>query len=89
MGHPQILAQPGKVSAQPPSQDRFYDTPKHASGLTQIEIWFSLLMRKRLSRSSFSSRHDLKIRIEKVIKYDNTTLAKPVKWRMTGKPLMA
>jgi len=49
MGHPQILAQPGKVSAQPRHKIVFHDTPKHASGLNQIEIWFSLLMRKRLS----------------------------------------
>jgi len=65
----------------------FHYTPKHASWLNQIEIWFSILMRKLLSRSSFSSRRDLKIRIEKFIEYYNTTLAKPFKWTMTGKPL--
>lgn len=65
----------------------FHYTPKHASWLNQIEIWFSILMRKLLSRSSFNSRRDLKIRIEKFIEYYNTTLAKPFKWTMTGKPL--
>ncbi|MBL4748707.1 MAG: transposase [Magnetovibrio sp.] len=67
----------------------FYYTPKHASWLNQIEIWFSILMRKLLSRSRFCARHDLKTRIEKFIKYYNTKLAKPFKWTMTGKPPMA
>ena len=41
----------------------FHFTPKHASWLNQIEIWFSILVRKLL-RASFTSKHDLKARIE-------------------------
>jgi transposase len=67
----------------------FHFTPKHASWLNQIEIWFSILMRKLLRRASFTSKQDLKARIEAFIAYFNRTLAKPFKWTMTGKPLAA
>jgi len=67
----------------------FHFTPKHASWLNQIEIWFSILVRKLLRRASFTSRQDLKARIETFIAYFNQTLAKPFKWTKTGKPLAA
>jgi transposase len=67
----------------------FHFTPKHASWLNQIEIWFSILVRKLLRRASFTSKPDLKARIEAFIAYFNRTLAKPFKWTMTGKPLAA
>jgi transposase len=66
---------------------RFHFTPKHASWLNQIEIWFSILVRKLLRRASFTSKQDLKARIEAFIAYFNRTLAKPFKGTMTGKPL--
>jgi hypothetical protein len=65
----------------------FHFTPKHASWLNQIEIWFSILVRKLLRRASFTSKEDLKARIEAFIAYFNRTLAKPFKWTMTGMPL--
>lgn len=40
----------------------FHYTPKHSSWLNQIEIWFSILMRKLLRRASFSSIDNLKTR---------------------------
>jgi transposase len=67
----------------------FHFTPKHAWWLNQIEIWFSILVRKLLRRASFTSKQDLKARIEAFIAYFNRTLAKPFKWTMTGKPLAA
>jgi transposase len=67
----------------------FHFTPKHASWLNQIEIWFSILARKLLRRASFVSKQDLKARIEQFIAYFNQTLAKPFKWTKTGKPLAA
>src|SRR5690242_683208 len=67
----------------------FHFTPRHASWLNQIEIWFSILVRKLLRRASFTSKQDLKARIEAFIAYFNRTLAKPFKWTMTGKPLAA
>jgi transposase len=38
----------------------FYYTPKHASWMNQIEIWFSILARKLLKRGNFSSVDDLR-----------------------------
>jgi transposase len=65
----------------------FHFTPKHASWLNQIGIWFSILMRKLLKRESFNSKSDLKQGIEDFITYFNKTMAKPFKWTYQGKPL--
>ena len=67
----------------------FHFTPKHASWLNQIEIWFSILARKLLRRGNFTSKHDLKDRIERFIAYFNQTMAKPFRWTITGKPLVS
>ncbi|MEM6424988.1 MAG: transposase [Cyanobacteria bacterium P01_D01_bin.128] len=64
-------------------------TPKHCSWLNQIEIWFSILVRKLLKRSSSKSKAHLKQKILDFIDYFNRTLAKPFKWNYTGKPLIA
>ncbi|NJR41809.1 MAG: IS630 family transposase [Akkermansiaceae bacterium] len=64
-------------------------TPKHCSWLNQIEIWFSILVRKLLRRSSFTSKAQLKARILNFIAYFNRTMAKPFKWTYKGKPLVA
>lgn len=66
---------------------RFVYTPKHASWLNQIECWFSILVRRLLKRSSFSSTKELKQRILEFIDYFNQTMAKPFKWTYKGKPL--
>ncbi|MBM3239190.1 IS630 family transposase [Candidatus Poribacteria bacterium] len=68
---------------------RLVYTPKHASWLNQIEIWFSILVRRRLKRASFSSKENLRQRLIKFIEYFNTTMAKPFKWTYTGYPLKA
>ena len=65
----------------------FHYTPKHSSWLNQIEIWFSILVRKLLKRASFLSKDDLKNRIFDFINYFNQTMAKPFKWTYTGKVL--
>jgi transposase len=66
---------------------RFVYTPKHTSWLNQVEIWFSILVRKLLKRASFSSLQDLHQRILNFIDYFNRTMAKPFKWTYTGRPL--
>lgn len=66
---------------------RFVYTPRHASWLNQVEIWFSILARRALKRASFSSIEDLKQRLLDFIKYFNAVLAKPFKWTYAGKPL--
>lgn len=72
--------------ADPSHRIRFIYTPKHASWLNQIEIWFSILVRRLLKRSSFSSTEDLRQRILNFITYFNLT-AKPFKWTFAGRPL--
>ena len=67
----------------------FHYTPIHASWLNQIEIWFSILVRKLLKRASFSGKADLKTRLLQFIDYFNRTMAKPFKWTYKGKVLVA
>ena len=67
----------------------FHFTPKHASWLNQIEIWFSILVRKLLRRGNFTSKEHLQHRIEDFIAYFNATMAKPFRWTMKGTPLAA
>jgi hypothetical protein len=68
---------------------RFVYTPKHCSWLNQVEIWFSVLVRRLLKRSSFGSLTELRERIESFILYFNETLAKPYRWTFTGRALAA
>lgn len=68
---------------------RFVFTPIHTSWLNQIEIWFSILVRKLLKRASFSSVDELRQRILNFIDYFNKTMAKPFKWTYSGRPLSA
>lgn len=65
----------------------FYYTPKHASWMNQIEIWFSILTRKLLRRGNFTSIADLIAKVLAFIEYYNRTMAKPFKWTYQGKPL--
>jgi len=66
-----------------------YYTPKHASWMNQVEIWFSILMRKVLRRGNFISIKDLKAKVLAFIRYFNQTMAKPFKWTYNGKALQA
>ncbi len=66
---------------------RFVYTPKHCSWMNQVEIWFSVLVRKVLKRGSFVSTDALKSSIEQFIDYFNRTMARPYKWTYGGKPL--
>jgi len=73
--------------SDPNHRIRFVYVPKHTSWLNQIEIWFSILARKLLKRTSFSSVEDLSNKIRDFIAYFNKTLAKPFKWTYAGLPL--
>jgi transposase len=73
--------------ADPTHHIVFHYTPKHASWMNQIELWFSILMRKLLKRASFTSVEDLQARILAFIQYFNATMAKPFKWTYGQKPL--
>ena len=67
----------------------FHYTPKHASWMNQIEIWFGILMKKVVRRGNFSSQEDLRKKINAFINYFNETMAKPFKWTYEGKVLCA
>jgi len=66
---------------------RFVYTPKHASWMNQIELWFSILVRRLLKRANFHSVDELKEKILNFIEFFNITMAKPFKWTYEGKPL--
>ena len=65
----------------------FHYTPKHASWMNQIEIWFSILARKLLKRGTFTSVADLKAKVLAFVEYFNRTMAKPFRWTYQGKAL--
>lgn len=67
----------------------FHYTPKPASWMNQVEIWFSILMRKLLKRGSFTSLAELIAKVLAFVQYYNRTMAKPFKWTYQGKALTA
>jgi transposase len=66
----------------------FQFTPVHASWLNQIEIVFSILVRKLLKHGTFTSEHDLAEQMLAFVETYNQT-AKPFAWTYTGKTLNA
>jgi hypothetical protein len=75
--------------SDPSHRIRFIYTPKHASWLNQVEIWFSILVKRLLKRLSVKSTDELKDKISKFIEFFNKTMAKPFKWTYKGKVLSA
>jgi len=78
-----------KFLSDPTHRVRFVYTPKHASWLNQVEMWFSILVRRLLKRGNFSSTAQLRARILAFIDFFNATMAKVLKWTYTGRPLAA
>ncbi len=66
----------------------FQFTPKHASWLNQIEIFFSILWRRLLKHGIHTSERDLAEQMLAYIETYNQT-ANPFKWTYTGKTLEA
>jgi hypothetical protein len=73
--------------SEPGHRIRFVYTPRHSPWLNQIEIWFGVLARKLLRRSSFDSLEDLKQRVLRFIDYFNRTMARPIDWLYSPRPL--
>jgi transposase len=67
---------------------RFVFTPKHASWLNQIEIFFSILARRLLKHGAFTSETDLAQQMLAFVETYNQT-ARPFQWTYTGKVLTA
>ena len=67
---------------------QFVFTPKHASWLNQVEIFFSILARRLLKRGAFTSEHDLAQQMLAFVETYNQT-ARPFQWTYTGKVLAA
>ena len=68
---------------------QFVYTPKHASWLNQIEIWFGILTNRLLKRLSSKSTNELKSKILSFVTYFNNTMARAFKWTYKGKVLHA
>lgn len=65
----------------------FVFTPKHASWLNPIEIWFGVLSKKVLRRGSFGSTTDLEQRVRRFVDYYNEHFAHTYtfkRWRMAA-----
>ena len=75
--------------SDPTHRTVFHDTPKHASWMNQIELWFSILARKLLKRGNFISVADLKAKVLAFVDYFNRTMAKPFRWTYQPKALAA
>ena len=70
----------------PAHRIQFFYVPKHTSWLNQVELWFSILVRRVIKRGNFASFDALRERILQFIAYFNQT-AKPFKWTYKGRPL--
>jgi transposase len=84
--HPEIKtgAQRRAWLRRPDKAIVFLYTPKHASWLNPIEIWFGVLSKKVLRRGSFRSTTDLDTQVQRFVEYYNQKLAHPYtfkRWR--------
>jgi transposase len=66
-----------------------HHTPKHASWLNQVEMFFSTLTRRVLRRGQFTSRDDLADTIDEFVTAYDEHDAKPYRWTYDGTPLKA
>jgi len=65
----------------------FVYTPKHASWVNQVEIFFSIVQRKCLRHGSFASKTELRTALLDFVAHWNKDLAHPFRWTFTGYPL--
>lgn len=67
---------------------RFQFTPKHASWLNMVEIFFSIMQRRLIKHGAFDSEQDLATQMLAFVEHYNLT-ARPFAWTYTGKVLAA
>ena len=63
----------------------FHDTPKHAPWMNDIDLWFSMLVRKLVKPDNFPSVAALKAQERRFITYFTRTMAKPCKTRSSSR----
>jgi transposase len=62
----------------------FVHTPKHASWVNQVEVWFSILQRRVLKHASFATREELKKAVLAFVRHWNRHEAHPFRWTFRG-----
>lgn len=67
----------------------FHYTPKHASWVNQVELFFSIVHRQCLRDGDFHSLAELRAALLGFIDYWNSHRAHPFRWSFTGYPLQA
>jgi len=74
--------------SDPTHRHVFHFTPIHGSWLNQVELFFSVLVRRFLKRGDFSSAAEFEQRLERWLVDYNARHAHPYRWTYTGEPLV-
>ena len=73
-----------KFNARHGHRFHFVFTPKHASWMNQVEIWFSILQRRVIRYGSFVDVDDLRRKLEAFVRMWNRREAHPFRWTFRG-----
>lgn len=72
----------------PDHRYRLVFTPKHGSWLNQVELFFSVLVRRFLKRGDFASAAEFEQRLAVYLEAYNAREKHPYRWTYTGQPLV-